>query len=272
MASMRLAVLCSDDPQHRYLVAHLRSQFNVVGVVVEPEASQRQRLLRVRRYRDYLYAEYHHFRTRIFRESEHYFSDFPAISDPSSTRRLAVDYINDKAVITLLKEVSPDITIVDCTSVLNGEVLAVAGRIVLNIHGGYLPDYRGIHSMFWPLYRADFAKLAATIHFIDSGIDTGAIVSRVIPPIRSTDTAETIYARAERMAIDCLIDLLVKYEGGEDLPRTPQPFRGLLYRQRDRKPHHDLIYWFRRHTGRLAAQLTAAEYLKEEDGRWILKT
>jgi methionyl-tRNA formyltransferase len=272
MASMRLAVLCADDPQHHYLVAHLQSRFNVVGVVVEPEASQRKRLFKCRRYRDYIYAEYHHFRTTVFRESGHYFSDVPTVRNSFSTRHLRVDDINDRIVISFLKEVNPDVTILDCTSVLNSDTLAAAGRIVLNIHGGYLPDYRGIHSMFWPLYRGDFSKLAATIHFVDCGIDTGSIVKRVIPPIRSSDTAETIYGRAERMAIACLINLLVDYEEGEELPRIPQHFRGRLYKQRDRKPYHDVIYWIRRRTGWLDTQLEAAEYLKKENGQWMLKT
>lgn len=41
---LRVAVLCSDDPHHEYLVSRIARELNLVGVVVEPGAAQQRRL------------------------------------------------------------------------------------------------------------------------------------------------------------------------------------------------------------------------------------
>lgn len=56
---------------------------------------------------------------------------------------------------------------------LKADVLATAKRPVLNLHIAYLPWNRGAHPVFWAAY--DGTPAGATIHEIDSGIDTGPI-------------------------------------------------------------------------------------------------
>ena len=247
----RVAVLCSDEPHHNYLIGLLESRFRVELIVREPMKQQRARALRERRWSDYFYASYHNLRRTLLGLNSYrqkYFEQAPA-GPCGRSCELHVKYINDPQVSRVLQKTAPDLTIVMSTSILKQDVLQAAGPRIVNIHGGYLPFYRGNHCFFFALYNRDFGKIASTIHFIDSGIDTGDLIELVVPRVRRDDTAEMLYCRAEKMAIHRLLELMESIRHGGEFPRTPQPFRGTLYRTRDRKIWHDLHSWFRRITG-----------------------
>ncbi|WP_168187139.1 formyltransferase family protein [Williamsia sp. 1138] len=64
---------------------------------------------------------------------------------------------------------------------------------IVNIHGGPLPQYRGL-----PIAAAVFAimqsekEFGVTLHRVDAGIDTGAIIDRRMFPISDSVTLETL--------------------------------------------------------------------------------
>lgn len=251
----RIVILSSNDAHHRYLAALLQSRFNVVAHVVEPGASQRRRLLKIGRYVDYSYWMYHHHLRRsilglnAYRDS--YFADLPRVPPEGLCPVTTVDWINDPSVARLLRDLSPDVTIIICTSILKKELLEAAGGVVINVHGGHLPHYRGNHCFFFALYNGDFDKIGSTIHFVDPSIDTGDIIESVAPAIYPTNNAERLYCRDEKLAIHRLAEWLEHLERGGTLPRRPQTVRTRLHRTRDRKPHHDVLLWLRRKTGQI---------------------
>jgi methionyl-tRNA formyltransferase len=253
----RIVILRSDDAHHEYLEALLRSRFEVVAVAVEPAREQRRRLLRARRYVDWIFTLYHLQRRRIFGLNAYrasYFSDLAAAPAPvppaAPCRRLTVRWINEPGVAQLLRESKPDLTITICTSILQREVLNAAGTIV-NVHGGFLPYYRGNHCFFFPFYRGELDRIGSTLHFVDPGIDTGEIIENIVPPFHADDTPEKLYCRAEKLAIHRLVEWIEYAEQGGEIPRRRQETKHRLCRTRDRKPHHDLWCWLRRVTGRL---------------------
>jgi methionyl-tRNA formyltransferase len=250
----KIAILISDDAHHQYLASLLISKLDVVAVVIEPGAKQRQRLFHRGCYIDYLYGVYHNFRRKIlginaYRHS--YFAQTVSVLKPSSCRSITVDWINDPSVLELLLQTAPDLTVVMGTSILHKQLLQTAGEIILNIHGGYLPDYRGNHCFFFAIYHDRLDKIGSTIHFVDPGVDTGDIVEVVVPPIYPEDfqsvlkSAEVLYCRAEMLAIHRLIGWIEHYQNGGQLPRIPQNEKGRLYRTRDRHFYHELILWLR---------------------------
>jgi hypothetical protein len=243
---MKLAILCSDDAHHGYLIDRLAEWFTIGAIVVEPSRSQRRRIRIKGRYRDWFWTVYHAVRREVFglnRYRLHYFGgQRPRQIDGAAW--LSVDWVNDTEVADLLTAVRPDITIVMGTSILKKPVLDTANTII-NIHGGFLPFYRGNHCIFFALYEEAFDRIGSTLHFIDSGIDTGDIIEVVIPPLFASDNAEKLYCRAEKMAIHRLIELLASMERGIPLPRVPQAEKGCLFRTRDRGPWHDLIFLLR---------------------------
>jgi methionyl-tRNA formyltransferase len=250
----RIAILCSDDAHHQYLISVLQARFNVVGVIIEPAANQRNRLLRNKRYKDYAYNIYHKLRREYMGLSayrRHYFALESPLQYPPSSQPLVVNWINDSKVVELLERVAPDLSVVMGTGIIRSKVLECAGEVILNIHGGYLPDYKGNHCFFFAVYDGAFDKIGSTIHFVNRGIDTGDIVEVVVPPIYPIDSVEALYCRAEKMAVERLVKWIDFYEQGGTIPRATQLRKGKLYRTRDRKPHHDIILALRRLSGRL---------------------
>ena len=62
-------------------------------------------------------------------------------------------------------------------------IAAVPGGI-LNVHPGPLPAYRGLFAPFWQVLEGE-AELAATLHLVDAGIDTGAVLAEHRIPRRA---------------------------------------------------------------------------------------
>lgn len=67
------------------------------------------------------------------------------------------------------------------------------GRYI-NTHNALLPAFPGIHGPRDAL--AYGVKIAgATLHFVDSGVDTGAIIAQVAVPVLDDDTEDTLLER-----------------------------------------------------------------------------
>ena len=50
---------------------------------------------------------------------------------------------------------------------------------IINAHSSILPHYKGSFSEFWQFYNRDFVNAGVTFHEVDSGVDTGNIISQL---------------------------------------------------------------------------------------------
>ena len=97
-----------------------------------------------------------------------------------------VSSVNDARTRTILQELSPAVIVVNGTRLLDKGVLNAVGSIFLNTHVGITPLYRGTHGGYWALASGDREHCGVTVHKIDTGIDTGEIVSQArIEPVAS---------------------------------------------------------------------------------------
>ena len=65
---------------------------------------------------------------------------------------------------------------------------------VVNIHPAPLPEFPGSHPLE-DLLAAGASEAAATVHYVDAGIDTGAVISSEAVPVLAGDTVETLRER-----------------------------------------------------------------------------
>ena len=65
---------------------------------------------------------------------------------------------------------------------------------LFNIHFSNLPAYKGMYTSALPLLN-DEKESGVTLHYIDSGIDTGDIIDQLTFPIDRTDTARNLYEK-----------------------------------------------------------------------------
>lgn len=76
------------------------------------------------------------------------------------------------------------------------------GINVINTHPSYLPYNRGKHPYYWAL--VDNTPFGATIHMVDDGIDTGAILWQKKVQLDPTDTGQTAYTKAANAMFELL--------------------------------------------------------------------
>ena len=69
------------------------------------------------------------------------------------------------------------------------------GRIV-NTHSAPLPDFPGAHPIE-DVLAAGVAETAATVHYVDEGIDSGRVIAAERVPVEPGDTVETLRARVQ---------------------------------------------------------------------------
>jgi phosphoribosylglycinamide formyltransferase 1 len=69
------------------------------------------------------------------------------------------------------------------------------GRIV-NTHSAPLPEFPGAHPIE-DVLAAGVGETAATIHYVDEGIDTGPVIVAERVPVLPDDTAETLRKRVQ---------------------------------------------------------------------------
>jgi phosphoribosylglycinamide formyltransferase 1 len=69
------------------------------------------------------------------------------------------------------------------------------GRIV-NTHSAPLPEFPGAHPIE-DVLASGVRESAATVHYVDEGIDTGPVIVAELVPVLEGDTPETLRARVQ---------------------------------------------------------------------------
>lgn len=135
-----------------------------------------------------------------------------------------VESINDPSVIDLLKQTQPELVVVLGTSILKEPVL-VAAPCFVNLHVGITPMYRGAHGQLWAVLNRDFENIGTTLHFIDKGIDTGAILKQGRFPFEpATDNLLTLLAKSSVTGATLLLDWIHENRGNfRDSPTLTPP-------------------------------------------------
>ncbi len=125
----------------------------------------------------------------------------------------------DREVVTVLKQFQVDLVcLAGFMRVLTPYfVRAFTGRI-LNIHPALLPAFPGLDAQQQALdYGVKFT--GCTVHFVDEGVDTGAIIAQAVVPVLDDDTVESlalrilkeehrIYPEAVRLVIEERIEIV----------------------------------------------------------------
>ena len=101
----------------------------------------------------------------------------------------------EEAIVKLLDEHQIDLVCLAGYMKIVGPTLlsAYEGRII-NIHPAYLPEFPGAHGIE-DAWNAGVAESGVTIHWVDSGVDTGMVIKQVRVPRLAGDTLDTFETR-----------------------------------------------------------------------------
>jgi methionyl-tRNA formyltransferase len=97
-------------------------------------------------------------------------------------------------------------------------LLALPAVGTLNAHPAILPDYRGIDCTKWALVNDDLDKIGSTVHWVDSGVDTGNVIAKLRYAVTVKDTVERIDEVLSRQCANEMACVVRRLLDGEKLP------------------------------------------------------
>lgn len=119
----------------------------------------------------------------------------PAQFVPPGKFRTKLDEEAEQAFVAALEKARVDlIVLAGFMRVLKGNFLrAFEGRII-NIHPSLLPSFPGLEA--WKQALDHGVKVTGcTVHFVDAGVDSGAIIGQQAVPVLDNDTPQSLHER-----------------------------------------------------------------------------
>lgn len=223
---MRAIVLTSTMRRHQHVANTAASRLDVIHVWQEEKSFQPMK-----------YAETpedeavigRHFAARDASEETYFAGD--SVVTASSTR-VPAGGCNAPEQIAAMRALAPDVVLVFGTSLLKQPLIDAFPDRIINIHLGLSPYYRGAGTNFWPLVNGEPEYCGATIHLLDIGVDTGAILAHVRPEIRGGDGPHDIGNKTIAAAAVALPEI-ARAHVRSPMRGVPQQGSGLVYKRAD---------------------------------------
>lgn len=134
--------------------------------------------------------------------------------------KTAIGSANSSRFIQALNEYKPDLVDLVGTRMIGKKTLAQINCPVLNFHGGINPAYRGLNGGYWSVANCDHDNYGTTVHYVDSGVDTGAIVAQArFNPDQSDDILTHQHATTAQ-SVQMVLQAIAEVLAGTDKPVT----------------------------------------------------
>jgi len=103
----------------------------------------------------------------------------------------------EQRVVALLQEAGVELVVLaGWMRMIKAPLLAAFPRRIINIHPSLLPAFPGLESWKQAL-AAGATEAGCTVHYVDSGMDTGEIIAQSAVPVFPSDTPEELHARIQ---------------------------------------------------------------------------
>lgn len=231
---MRLGVLTTDTPHHRFFLRELNLRVSsdieiVLGLFEEKPYPWRRRA--ARHFRQSLpnlwratilnpYVQSRRFTARQLAWEEARFFPTGDRSLPSNLQRHVVPSVNDAEAKRLICEAKPDFLFVYGTGLVERDVFSIPALGTVNAHGGLLPGYRGLDTNLWAALEGRPDEMAVTLHKVDADYDTGEVyLQRRLGRIAGLD-ALTLRYHTTHTVISMTLELLQLIAAGRLAGRT----------------------------------------------------
>lgn len=122
--------------------------------------------------------------------------------------------MKDESFIGELKKLNPDLFVVVAFRILPKEVFEIPKYGSFNLHGSYLPKYRGAAPIQWALINGD-TETGLTTFKLAEKVDTGNIYLQEKININHEDNFETLHDRMSELGADLVLNTVQLIESGK---------------------------------------------------------
>ena len=220
----RILLLCRDDNTSKSVFNALRKSFDEVVVLCENHVSRsemvKRRLKRIGLVETagqvlFITAVSPLLRRRSQKRIDEIKREYGLDESEDNWQPKRVESINSPEAQEAIREISPDVVVVNGTRIIGKKTLQSLDAPIINMHAGITPTYRGVHGAYWALAEDRPDLVGTTVHFIDEGIDTGSIIKQVSFPTTSEDNFWTYPYLHTAAGIPALIDAVKALLAGE---------------------------------------------------------
>jgi methionyl-tRNA formyltransferase len=121
--------------------------------------------------------------------------------------------LTTKSQLQVIKDADPDY-VVSCgyKHIVPESILEIPNQGSLNLHPSYLPYNRGANPNVWSIVEG--TPSGVSLHYMDTGIDTGDIVARESVKTNFSDTGQDLHERLEDAQVKLFKEMWPKIESG----------------------------------------------------------
>lgn len=128
---------------------------------------------------------------------------------------LVIQNINTQESIATIEAMNIDLLVsMSFNQIMKSGLIRAARLGAINCHAGDLPRYRGRNVINWAIINGE-EELGITVHRIDEGIDSGAILAQSFVDIRPEDSYAEVLQKAIQACPALLLRVLNEFSEGE---------------------------------------------------------
>ena len=116
--------------------------------------------------------------------------------------------------VQILRDMQPDLIVVAAFGqFLSQEILSMPKYGCINVHASLLPKYRGAAPIQYAIIKGE-SESGVTIMQMDIGMDTGAMLDKVVVPIGANSTMGELHDELKVKGAELLLTVIEKIEAG----------------------------------------------------------
>lgn len=144
--------------------------------------------------------------------------------------------VRDPEFLEVLRELAPEvIVVVAFGQMIPQSILDLPPYGCINVHASLLPKYRGAAPIQWAVIDGE-SESGVTIMKMDTGLDTGDMITKVVVPIEKDETGGSLFDKLSEAGAKLLVDTLPSLADGtavyEKQPEeSPTPYAAMIQKQ-----------------------------------------
>ena len=157
------------------------------------------------------------------------------LDPPADCEIIKIGNVNSGMCRKTLKHLEPRLVVVVGTRMISEKTLQSVKSDFINYHAGLNPMYRGMNGGYWALASNDADNFGITVHLVDKGVDTGAILQYARLQATSRDNITTypfIQGAAARALLIKVVQSVLSgsYETKHVMGKSQQWFHPAIWR------------------------------------------